>query len=729
MKSRSRFPIRHALLPLLMLVFFWLHPVVAGVNASHPRIWLDNATINRLKANAAANTPEWQALKNWCDSHIGDNMPDYYQGLDWQRYMLNYALAYRVTGNATYAQEAIIYLRALTYDAGGGYGSGVIGNGQGGASSITHDSGYGARSYGMSLPVGRDWLDGAPGLTSTLIRDINTRLDEWITWVFTSPDAFSPHDPTDNYYAGFFSMVYTAAIGLSGDPGYQPAWLSRAETMWATEVLPLINGLFDGGEWQEGWNYGHWAVREYLLYPTALTSGTNLNNHWKETNWHEDLVKSQLHILYPSLDYVSDNGSWSGDTKGDPRDGTLRFLASFTPVNSTLRGIAQWGANHMQAETSEELWENFLFANPDIAEIPPTSANMGGLHYGMKGHGMARGDDWNNTMATYVDVIGGLQENDQGEYNLGEVKIGSRGEILLVDADTWQWESEFANILTITGDHYHAPYQENETPDVTFDATGIAHKFAYFLSDKLEQAYDFDYSNYTDGGAPSASSYRREVAFLPPDHIIVLDNIQPTTTANRVTLQWHFAELPTVSGDLVSISRGAAKLFLRPFGTAFRISVYDASAERSSSIPPLDVHRVELEQVNGSTDLQLFSVFQTADSSAGQMDPVAEISSTTGNMKGINIDAADAALVAMFSKNTNLQKELIYNPPHTQTVTRHLLTGMEPGIYEVYVNNSLYASNLGTGENNTLYFETGTGTSFHVAKSGELQLLFSSDFE
>ncbi len=111
------------------------------------------------------------------------------------------------------------------------------------------------------------------------------------------------------------------------------------------------------------------------------------------------------------------------------------------------------------------------------------------------------------------------------------------------------------------------------------------------------------------------------------------------------------------------------------------------------------------------------------------MDPVAEISSTTGNMKGINIDAADAALVAMFSKSTMLQKELIYNPPHTQTVTRHLLTGMEPGIYDVYVNNSLYTANIGTGENNTLYFETGTGTSFHVAKSGELQLLFSSDFE
>ena len=712
-----------------LLVSLYLSPAFSAVNNAHPRIWLDNSTISRLQSAVAANTPEWQSLKQWCDSHIGDNMRDYYQGVDWQKYMLNYALAYRATGNADYAKEAIIYLRALTYDAGGGYGSGTIGNGDGGASSITHDSGYGARSYGMSLPVGRDWLDGAPGLTSELIRDINTRMDQWITWVFTDPKAYSPHDPTDNYYAGYFSMVYTAAIGLSGDAGYKPDWMARAETMWSTEVLPLINGLFDGGEWQEGWNYGHWAVREYLLYPAALASGTDLNNHWSETNWHQDLVKSQLHGLYPSLEYVSDNGSWSGDTKGDPRNATLRFLASFTPLNSTLRGVAAWGANHMTSTTHRLRWEDFLFADPDIKEIPPTSSNMGGLSYSMKGHGMARGDDWTNTMATYVDVIGGLEDNYQGEFNFGEVKIGSRGELLLVDADTWQWESEFANILTITGSHQHAPYQEGHTPDVTFDVAGAPRKFAYFRSSKLEQAYDFDSSSYRDGGAPSASAYRREVAFLPPDHIIVLDNIQPTTASNQVTLQWHFADQPDTNGNVISLSRGAAKLFLRPLGTSFSISVNDASAERSRSNPPLNVFRVDLKPTTGATDFQLFSVFQTADNSTVQMDATAQLTSGSGNMKGININSDNSALVAMFSKDTSLQREVTYSPSYTQAITRHLLTGMEPGIYDIYVNNSLYAKNVSTNDKNTLYFETGAGSSFQVTKSGELLLLFSNGFD
>ncbi|WP_456406388.1 hypothetical protein [Thiolapillus sp.] len=729
MKRSNLLSINHFPVLFLLLASLWLAPALAGVNTAHPRIWLDSSTISRLQAAVSANTPEWQALKSWCDAHVGDNMRDYYQGVDWQRYMLNYALAYRATGNATYAQEAIVYLRALTYDAGGGYGSGVVGNGSGGASSITHDSGYGARSYGMSLPVGRDWLDGAPGLTSDLIRDINTRMDQWITWVFTNDRAYATEDPTDNYYAGYFSMVYTAAIGLAGDTGYKSEWLNRAESMWFNGVRPLINGLFDGGEWQEGWNYGHWAVREYLLYPVALASGTDMNTHWSETNWHEDLVKSQLHSLYPSRDYVSDNGSWSGDTKGDPRNATLHFLASFTPLNSTLRGIAAWGANKMKADTHQIRWENFLFANPNITEIQPNSTNLGGLSYSMKGHGMARGDEWSNTMATYVDVVGGLEENSQGEYNFGEVKIGSRGEILLVDADTWEFASEFANILTITGNHQHAPYQEGRTPDISFDVAGVPHKFAYFLSNNLEQAYDFDYDNYDDGGAPSASAYRREVAFLPPDHVIVLDNIQPTSEANRVTLQWHFADSPDLNGNLVSLTRGAGKLFLRPFGSSFDISVHDASDKRSRSNPPLNVQRVELEPTNGSTDLQLFSVFQAADSTTANMDSTTPVTSGAGNMKGINIDANNTALVAMFSKDTSLQKEVVYNPSFTQSTTRHLLTGMETGLYDIYVNNTLYAESISTSDKNTLYFETGEGSSFHVAKSGELQLLFSSGFE
>lgn len=716
---------RYSLVLLLLLTGFWLPPAIsAGVNAAHPRIWLDAAAMSRLQANVQANTPEWQKLKSWCDDHIGNNMRDYYQGLDWQRYMLNYALAYRATGNQAYAKEAVIYLRALTYDAGGGYGSGRIGNGDGGASSITHDSGYGARSYGMSLPVGRDWLDGADDLTNTLIRDINTRMDEWITWVFTDKRAYSPHDPTDNYYAGYFSMVYNAAIALDGDPGYKSSWLSRAETMWHTEVLPLINGLFDGGEWQEGWNYGHWAVREYLQYPVALSTGTTLNNHWTETNWHRDLVKGQLHILHPSRSYVSDNGSWSGDTKGDPRTTTLRFLATFTPLDSTMKGIAAWGANHMIADTSDELWENFLYSSPDIVEVTPNISNMGGLSHAMKGHGLTRGDDWSNTQATYLDVIGGLEHNDQGEHNLGELKISSRGEILLVDADTWQWESEFANILTISGDQYNAPYQEADTPGASFAMTGVPRNFTYFLSDHLESAYDGD-----EGNEPSASAYKREIAFLPPDHIVVLDNIQPMTKSNRVTLQWHFSERPTVSGTQISGTRGGAKLFLEPFGANFNISVHDASSERSESIPPLDVHRVEITPNSGSTDLQLFSVFQAADRSASQMDPTAEVVSADGHMKGININASTGALIAMFTKGASPQSEVVYTLPYTSDTTRHLLLGMEPGFYDVLVDNTVVASNVETTDKLALYFETGAGNSFYIVKSGELQTLFSSDFE
>ena len=52
--------------------------------APHPRIFLDPATLARLRAGAAASSPEWQALKARCDAFLtgtvewpdGNNYPD-----------------------------------------------------------------------------------------------------------------------------------------------------------------------------------------------------------------------------------------------------------------------------------------------------------------------------------------------------------------------------------------------------------------------------------------------------------------------------------------------------------------------------------------------------------------------------------------------------------------------------------------------------------------------------
>ena len=46
----------------------------AQIKVTHPRIWITDALLNDLKARAAANSPEWIALKSYADNNLGRNI-------------------------------------------------------------------------------------------------------------------------------------------------------------------------------------------------------------------------------------------------------------------------------------------------------------------------------------------------------------------------------------------------------------------------------------------------------------------------------------------------------------------------------------------------------------------------------------------------------------------------------------------------------------------------------
>src|SRR5690349_7852394 len=61
------------------LLFLLLSSLAAAQsNVAHPRLILDASMLASLRARAAANTPQWRALKTYCDSFIGGkvNYPD-----------------------------------------------------------------------------------------------------------------------------------------------------------------------------------------------------------------------------------------------------------------------------------------------------------------------------------------------------------------------------------------------------------------------------------------------------------------------------------------------------------------------------------------------------------------------------------------------------------------------------------------------------------------------------
>src|SRR6266536_281618 len=88
------------------------------VRAQRPRIWLTPETLTRLRAQAAANSSRWLALKRLCDSSADAS---------WDLGVMDYALAYQISGNTTYADKAITLMQGWMHD---------------GLDAITADSGY-----------------------------------------------------------------------------------------------------------------------------------------------------------------------------------------------------------------------------------------------------------------------------------------------------------------------------------------------------------------------------------------------------------------------------------------------------------------------------------------------------------------------------------------------------------------------------------------------------------
>jgi len=664
--TTSCFRLTKAALVIAVLLSILFAAPAQAAPLPHPRIWLNSAIISRLQTARANNTAEWQALRSYCDSHLGQNIASGYQFLDWYAAVLNYGLAYRVSGNTTYGSEGVKYLTALLRDRN------TIGDG-GGAAAIHTDSGYVARDLGTGVVVGRDWLDGAPGMTTSLINECGTRLNDWITWY--EGNGFNRDNPGTNYHAGYFTMVYTASIGLEGDANYQASWQTKAETLW-TAVLTYMNGAGAKGDWLEGWNYAPWAVREYIGYPFALETGTTRDNHWSQTTWPTDLVMSNVHMLYPSRAMFDDNGIWSGNEKGDPRPGVCLMCSVMSPTGATTKGLGVWFAHRLNWALGDGMleWEGFLYTDPSIAEVAPTAGNMGGLAFLMYGHSVSRSGDWSNLNATYVDVVG--RPIDDIGLNTGEVKIGSRGHILLIDGRTYEVTSDFANVPDITGSHLYAPLQGYWHDAVTHNMDNVDSAYTYSKIDNMQGCYG---SN--DGSLPDVSYMRRDTAFLRPDFVAVLDTVNTVSTSNHITEKWFVANQPSINGATATNTVGNARLFTTTVNPAVSVSSAVNPGSRTPSYNPNEgftaIYKVMATPTTPTTSNSILQLFETADSTQGSMTAYDKLTPT--GFLGVSIKHATNPRVVLFATGPSPQAtscSFTFTP--VAYPTQVLVVGMKP---------------------------------------------------
>lgn len=635
--------------------------------ATHPRVLINSTIKTQLEAKAAANTTEWQALKAWCDTELGANNGAGYQGEEWYKAVTNYGMCFQATGDQDYGNEGVIYLKALLRDKNN------IGDGLGGATAIQTDSGWVARTFGSGVAIGRDWLDGATDLTGAIITECGNRLDDWITWYGTS--GYGRSTPEDNYHAGYFAMVMFAGYSLEDDATDAATWRTQAETMWDDNIVPLLNGGLDGGDWAEGWNYGPWAVREYLQYPQLIYTATGSTAKWSDTNYNTDLLYGMIHMLHPSRGYVSDDGSWSGSYKGNPNPTNATYLIAAGNLSAEQKSLAKWYATNLAWNPyPPHKWEAFLWADSTVSAVTPTASNMNGLSLLMAGTGrvLARSADWSNVDATFVDFSANTSPpNDiaEGEMNAGEFKISSRGELLIVDSDTWEYTSNFGNVMLVEGSHTYEPNQEwwRIVETSNYDDGG---DYVYAKVTGLETAYDGN-----NGSSPSLSSYRREMLFLRPDITIIVDTVVPTSQAtNTIKSQVNFMGDPALFGQEATVVNGNAKVWMTIVGHSVSLAKTDKSSTRTG------VYLVTATPSSTAAAYKLMHVIETADSSKSTKDTITEIDE--GLFKGVLVEATNEDYVALFSDSaiaTLDPSTITYSIGSAGKPTRHIISNLTSG--------------------------------------------------
>jgi hypothetical protein len=318
------------------------------------RILLDLRALAQLKDSARRGTQAWRYVSARCEEATAESRDSGYQGFEWADAVASLALCWHATGQAHYANTAVTYLGALLDDRF------KIGDGQGGASVVTHDSGYGIRTFAAYSALGYDWLRGAPGMSPVLRARIVERLDQWLSWY--REQGYLRDHPIANYYWGYLTALSFAGLAASGEVPIADTWLKHAWSELTTKVVPTFHDELVGGGWPEGWQYGEYTTMEIALVADAFRTGAGIDLASK-LPWLGQVVTHHVHALLPDEHSVYDGGTW-GEHPARPSALALTAASVALEGADPARAVeARWMTTHaLPPLHREQAWVGLLAA-------------------------------------------------------------------------------------------------------------------------------------------------------------------------------------------------------------------------------------------------------------------------------------------------------------------------------------------------------------------------------
>lgn len=705
--------------------------------ARPPRLILDAATLGTLRQRAAANTPQWQALKAACDSLIGGtvnyptqnaypNLPNLGQGYEGESYLpalLNEALCYQVlvssnpAAAAPYGAKAVDILMKMSTPY-------TTGSGNLGENPLT-DSGYVIRFYGVGFGLGYDWLYNL--LTPAQRTQVYTTANAWLA-AFENPNGaayFEYAHPQSNYYAGYFHAKAVIALATTGDNPSAPAeWNDWLNNQFAARVQPYYAQHLLGGGWPEGFaNYAPLGILNMSLPAREVktATGTDLIHATAPYSYPLDIANYVMQFTWPSRAYFDDRDTNHSSSTTLPPGTTQvgmfqQILGELTYWNSPLVGVFNEYLSEVNAATggfnAADPWLAFLEVDPNAPTAPLTTLPLSYLAPGMSA--VAARSDW-STSASWMSFRAGPYVNNpaQGEeyFDQGSLALVHGGAPLLVNAGGWvvhnpngtadensvysdNYGSSNGSVYSGNRQLYNIFYVRNMSGSTVVDQYGQAAyttesnqvrtqvsafedggDYVYLLATHIEDMYR------PFAAGPGVVAWSRQIVYLRPNRFIVDDRTTKGSASYDQYMAWAFPANP-VAGSAASGQNRLDVTYNGQF-VGSMITVLPANATMTTvplypSSNPVKAWQVQVRPPNTTVSQQWLTVFDMSASPAA-VAAVNPVTIVQGGVVGVELAASDGnsvILVSTGAAGVPITGVIAYAVP--ALAARHIITELAP---------------------------------------------------
>lgn len=517
------------------------------------RILLDRDALQRLRRSAELRTPAFVYAQTRADEALAKPLASGYQGFEWADAVASCALLWHATKDDRYATAALRYLGALLDDRL------ELGDGKGGADVVTHDSGYGMRTFGAYSALGYDWLRDAPGMTDALRARVRTRLGQWLAWY--QKDGYLRDRPTANYYWGYLTALAWAGLAAAGDDPLADGWLKAAQGELSTKVLPAFRDDLRGGGWPEGWQYGEYTTLEVALVARAFRQSANVDVVGK-LPWLGQTVTHHVHALLPDEKSVYDGGTW-GEHPAKPSSLGLTALGiALEGIDDERAAEARWLTSRVLPPlTREQAWLGLLADRPGGSVRSPREGAPTSLHLPGQGLTFVR-SDWSKTAVWASFQAGPPLAEDHQDADQGHFELARGADQLLVDGGGSEGSATINhNTLLIDDGGENLNYPPNQ------GVWGSKVKTTRFADDgvvavavgELADAYS---PKCVVNGCRKRSVERltRSFVFVRPGLLVIDDQLTLSSPDYGAVWAAHLTVNPTLAGDVASAVIGESRL-------------------------------------------------------------------------------------------------------------------------------------------------------------------------